>query len=408
MSARDWIEKDFYKVLGVPKNSDAAAIKKAYRSLARKHHPDANSGNSSSEAKFKEVSEAYDVLSDPAKRREYDEQRSLYGSGGMRPSARPGSQGTPAGGFSFDINDLFGRGGGQAGGVSDLFGGLFNRGGRSAAVKGDDLSSEITVSFVEAAEGVTIPLRLTVSQSCVTCHGSGAQPGTMPRVCPVCAGTGVSSRNLGNFGLAEPCAECRGRGQVVDAKCATCGGGGRTSVQRTLQIRVPAGVSDGQRIRLKGKGEPGTAGGIAGDLLVVVHVTGDRIFARNGDNFTVTVPITFAEAVLGATVVVPTLGGPSVSLKVAPGTPSGRTFRVRGKGVRRKDGTLGDLLVTVEVTVPASVSAEGRIALEQFAAAEPANPRAALFAGSGSGTGSGAGTGTGTRTGAGAGAGEGA
>ena len=383
MSARDWIEKDFYKVLGVPKSSDAAAIKKAYRSLARKHHPDANSGQASSEAKFKEVSEAYDVLSDPAKRREYDEARSLYGSGsgGVRPGAR--ATGAPAGNFSFDINDLFGRGGGQAGGVGDLFGGLFNRGGRSAAVTGEDLESELTVSFAEAAEGVTIPLRLTVSETCATCRGNGAKPGTMPRVCPVCAGTGTTSRNLGGFGLAEPCAECRGSGQVVDQKCPTCAGAGRTSVKRTLQIRVPGGVSDGQRIRLKGKGQPGSAGGVAGDLLVVVHVTPDKIFSRNGDNVTLTVPITFVEAVLGATVSVPTLNGPPVSLKVPAGTPSGRTFRVRGKGFRRKDGTLGDLLVSVEVTVPSSLSDEARVAVEQFAATVPGDPRAGLFSGVG-------------------------
>jgi molecular chaperone DnaJ len=329
------------------------------------------------------VSEAYDVLSDEAKRKEYDEARSLFGPGGMRPSgggARPGAAG---GGFSFDINDLFGRGGAQAGGVGDLFGGLFNRGGRSAAVKGEDLESEITVSFSEAVEGVTIPLRLTVSETCPTCHGNGAKPGSVPRVCPVCAGTGVNSRNLGGFGFSEPCKECRGRGQVVDEKCPTCNGDGRTTVQRTLQIRVPAGVADGQRIRLKGKGQPGTGGGVAGDLLVVVHVMNDRLFARNGDNLTLTVPITFAEAALGATVSVPTLGGPPVSLKLPPGTPSGRTLRVRGKGVRRKDGTTGDLLVTVEVAVPAQLSDEARAALEQFAAATPADPRAALFSGVG-------------------------
>ncbi len=386
MSARDWIEKDFYKVLGVPKDSDAAAIKKAYRSLARKHHPDANKGDTAAEDRFKEVSEAYDVLSDDKKRKEYDEARSLFGSGGLRPgggAARPGTgtgTGPTAGGFSFDINDLFGRGGAaQAGGVGDLFGGLFSRGGRSAAVKGDDLESEITVSFLEAAEGVTIPLRLTVSETCPTCHGNGAKPGTMPRVCPVCAGTGVNNRNLGGFGFSEPCKECRGRGVVIDEKCPTCGGDGDVNVQRTLQIRVPAGVANGQRIRLKGKGQPGAAGGVSGDLLVVVHVSGDPLFSRDGDNLKLAVPITFAEAALGATVSVPTLGGLPVSLKVAPGTPSGRTFRVRGKGVRRKDGTMGDLLVTVEVTVPAELSHAARTALEQFAAAAPADPRASLF-----------------------------
>ena len=380
MGTRDWIEKDFYKVLGVPKDADAAAIKKAYRSLARTHHPDANKGDAASEARFKEVSEAYDMLSDPKKRKEYDEARSLFGSGGMRPSAGGARPGAPsAGGFSFDINDLFGRGGAQAGGVGDLFGGLFNRGGRAGAVKGDDLESEIAVSFGEAAEGVTIPVRLTVSETCVTCQGNGAKPGSMPRVCPVCAGTGVNNRNLGGFGFSEPCKECRGRGQVVDAKCPTCAGEGRTNVPRTLQVRVPAGVSDGQRIRLKGKGQPGVGGGLAGDLLVVVHVKNDSVFGRNADNLTLAVPVTFAEAALGAAISVPTLGGLPVSLKLPPGTPSGRTFRVRGKGIRRKDGTLGDLLLTVEVAVPANLSDEARAALEQFAAAAPGDPRAGLF-----------------------------
>ncbi|MDQ1681300.1 MAG: molecular chaperone DnaJ [Frankiaceae bacterium] len=385
MSARDWIEKDFYKVLGVSKDADAAAIKKAYRSLARTHHPDANKGDTASEARFKEVSEAYDVLSDDKKRKEYDEARSLFGSGNGMRAGGSGRAGT-GGGFSFDINDLFGRGGAggsAAGGVGDLFGGLFNRGGRAAAAKGDDLESEITVSFAEAAEGVTLPIRLTLSETCTTCHGSGAKPGTMPRVCPVCAGTGTTNRNLGGFGFAEPCKECRGRGQVVDEKCPTCRGDGRVNVQRTLQVRVPAGVSDGQRIRLKGKGQPGAGGGAPGDLIVLVHVTPDRMFGRSGDNLTLTVPVTFAEAALGATVTVPTLGGPPVSLKIPPGTPSGRTFRVRGKGVRRKDGTLGDLLVTVEVAVPESLTAEARAALEQFAAATPADPRATLFSGVG-------------------------
>ena len=385
MTARDWIEKDFYKVLGVDKSADAATIKKAYRQLARQHHPDANKGDAASEARFKEVSEAYDVLSDPSKRAEYDEARSLFGAGGFRPS-RSGGGAPPPGGFQFDINDLFGRGGQAAGNVGDLFGGLFNRGGRAGASKGQDLESEISVSFAESIDGVTLPLRLTVSENCTTCHGNGAKPGTMPRVCPVCAGTGSSSQNLGGFGLAEPCRECRGRGQVTDENCPTCRGAGRVSVQRTLNVRIPAGVSDGQRIRLKGKGEPGIGGGPPGDLFVVVHVNQDRLFGRSGDNLTLTVPVTFAEAALGATASVPTLSGTSVSLKLPPGTPTGRTFRVRGKGIARKDGSYGDLLVTVEVAVPQSLSDEARAALEKFAEVAPANPRAELFAKVGDGS----------------------
>ena len=389
MSTKDWIEKDYYKVLGVPKDASADQIKKAYRKLAKQFHPDANADNASAEAKFKEVGEAYEVLSDEKKRAEYDEARSLFGSGGFR---FPGSGGGGGGGgfrsndTSFNLDDLLGRmntGQSGGGGMGDVFGGLFNRGGRQQrpARRGADADSEVTLSFDEALQGVTLPLRLSGEGACDACHGTGARAGTVPRMCPTCEGTGSQSRNAGGFAFAEPCRECRGRGLVVDDPCPTCSGSGRARSSRTVQARIPAGVKEGARIRLKGKGSPGENGGPSGDLFITVHVTPHAVFARSGDNLVLTVPITFEEAVLGADVKVPVLGGSTVTLKVPPATQNGRTFRVKGKGAPRKDGTNGDLLVTVEVTVPAAVSSEAREALETYRSAMGSqNPRADLMA----------------------------
>ena len=377
MSTRDFIEKDYYAALGVPKDASAADIKKAYRKLARTYHPDSNKGDRAAEEKFKEISEAYAVLSDDARRNEYDEARTLFGSGGFR-VPRGGGQ---AGGATFDLGDLFGGGTGGGGGLGDLFGGIFGGGRRSAQPRrGGDIESEVTLSFVEAVDGVTVPLRLTAPTTCGTCHGTGARPGTVPRVCPNCSGTGMASRNVGGFSLADPCRECRGTGRLIDDPCPTCHGDGQVRAERTLTVRIPAGVADGQRIRLKGKGQPGDRGGPAGDLLVTVHVTPDRLFGRSGDNLTLSVPVTFPEAALGATVKVPTLGGSPVTLKIPAGTASGRTFRVRGKGVPRRDGTRGDLLVTVEVAVPPKVAGKAKEALEAYAAASADDPRAHLGA----------------------------
>jgi molecular chaperone DnaJ len=382
MSVRDYVEKDYYKVLGVEKNASAADIKKAYRALARKLHPDANPGDTKAEERFKEVSEAYDVLSDADKRKEYDEARSVFGAGRMR-GGFGGRANGGAGGTTFDLGDLLGAGGG----IGDLFGGIFGgRGGRSqAAQRGADIEAEVTLSFLDAARGTTIPLQLTGAHQCPTCKGSGAKPGTATRVCPRCSGTGSTSRNAGGFAFAEPCRECRGRGLVVDDPCPTCGGTGESLATRTLRTRIPAGVADGQRIRLKGKGESGIGGGPAGDLVVLVHVTPHRIFGRKGDNLTVTVPVTFPEAALGAAVKVPTLDGPAVTVKVPAGTASGRTLRVKGHGLARRDGSRGDLLVTTEVAVPRQLSPEARAALEAFAAAQADDPRADLEAGGRSG-----------------------
>lgn len=385
MSTRDYIEKDYYKALGVAKEASQAEIKKAYRKLARQHHPDANAADAKAEERFKEVSEAYDVLSDATKRKEYDEARALFGSGGFRVPRGA----SPGGGAGFDINDLIGsmgsRGAGASGGLGDILGGLFggtrNAGTRPGSMprKGIDLDAQLSLAFADAVEGVTAPLRMTVPGPCATCAGTGAKPGTVPRVCPECSGTGHVSRSAGGgFAFDEPCRECRGQGLLIDDPCPTCTGTGRSTTERSLTVRIPAGVADGQRIRIKGKGGPGERGGPAGDLVVTVRVTAHPVFGRSGDNLTITVPVTFPEAALGATIPVPTLNGQPVSFKVPPGTPGGRTLRVRGKGVPRKDGTRGDLLVTLQVAVPANLSGKAKDALESFAGEAPEDPRAAL------------------------------
>src|SRR5580700_1008933 len=367
MSTKDFLEKDYYKALGVAKTAKAAEIKTAYRKLARQYHPDANKGDAAAEEKFKEISEAYSVLSDEKHRKEYDEARSMFGGGFRVPTgARPGQ-----GGFGgFDLGDIFSGAGDAGGRLGDLFGGVFGGGGRTTAQnrprRGADVETETTLSFSDAIDGTTVALRLTGEGACPTCHGTGAKAGTVPKVCPTCQGTGQSSRNLGSFGISEPCTECRGRGLVVDDPCPTCSGSGRAMSSRTIQARIPAGVADGQRIRLRGKGAPGERGGPAGDLYVRVHVTPHPIFGRSADNLTVSVPITFTEASLGAEVKVPSLRGVPVSVRIPAGTPSGRTFRARGKGARRKDGTNGDLLVTVNVQVPQNLNGAARQALESF------------------------------------------
>ncbi|MDL4813373.1 molecular chaperone DnaJ [Actinomadura opuntiae] len=370
MSTKDYLEKDYYKVLGVSKSASQEEIKKSYRKLARKYHPDANKGDVDAEERFKEVSEAYDVLSDDKRRKEYDAVRSM--PGGFR-----GQQG--GGGFPFDLGDIFGQtGGAQTGGagerIGDLFGGLFNRGGGTRttgtgarrARRGADVETDVTLSFGRAMNGVTVPIKLTSEAACPSCRGTGAKAGTVPRVCPNCEGTGHETRNLGNFGFQEPCRECHGRGLVVDDPCPTCHGSGRKQSDRTIQARIPAGVADGQRIRLKGKGAPGENGGPQGDLYVNIKVLPHKVFGRTGDNLTMTVPVTFPEAALGAEIRVPTFQGQPVTLRLPEGTPNGRTFRVRGRGAPRRDGTKGDLLVTVDVQVPSKLDDQTREALERL------------------------------------------
>ncbi|MGY1733434.1 molecular chaperone DnaJ [Geodermatophilus sp. SYSU D01045] len=395
MSTRDFIEKDYYAALGVSQGADAAEIKKAYRKLARDLHPDKNPGNTQAEARFKEVSEAYDVLSDPKRRAEYDDARRLFGSGGAgaRAGFPGGFPGGAGGGQPFDLGDLFGGGAGGTGtrsgggGLGDLFGNLFGGAAPGSArarsqaasgpARGQDVETEATLSFEEAVLGVTVPLRMQSPGTCPTCAGSGARPGTAPHTCEVCGGAGVTSRSQGAFAFSEPCRNCRGTGQVVDDPCPTCQGDGVTTQTRTITVRIPAGVKDGQRIRLAGKGAPGRRGGPAGDLFVVVHVSDHELFGRKGDDVTLTVPVTFPEAVLGTTLTVPTLDG-NVTLKVPAGTASGRTLRVRGRGVPGR-GRTGDLLVTVEVAVPQRLSAEAERAVKTLDA-ELGDPRPQITA----------------------------
>ncbi|MGA5193515.1 molecular chaperone DnaJ [Streptomyces exfoliatus] len=388
MSTKDFVEKDYYKVLGVPKDATEAEIKKAYRKLARENHPDANKGDAGAEARFKDISEANDILGDPKKRKEYDDARALFGNGGFR--AGPGGAG--GGSFNFDLGDLFGgaqggpggAGGFGGGGIGDVFGGLFNRGAgggaRTQPRRGQDIESEVTLSFTEAIEGATVPLRMSSQQPCTACSGTGDKNGT-PRVCPTCVGTGQVSRGSGGgFSLTDPCVDCKGRGLIAENPCEVCKGSGRAKSSRTMQVRIPAGVSDKQKIRLRGKGAPGERGGQNGDLYVVVHVDDHPVFGRKDDNLTVTVPVSFTEAALGGEIKVPTLGGPAVTLKLPAGTPNGRTMRARGKGAVRKDGTRGDLLVTVEVAVPQELDDKAREALETYREATASeDPRAELF-----------------------------
>jgi molecular chaperone DnaJ len=387
VSSKDWLEKDFYAVLGVAKTASQDDIKKAYRRLARQLHPDRNPGDKQAEERFKDVSEAYDVLSDEKRRKEYDEMRQLFGSGAFRRSARGG--GTP-----FDLSDLFGGGGpapgsttttpgdrrfGGGGGFTDLFTSIFTGGGGRRAGRGRDVEADLVLSFADAVRGVTMPLTLRTPGTCDTCHGTGARPGSQPKTCPNCRGAGVVTTNQGSFSFSEPCRECQGVGTIVEEKCPECRGTGGVTKTRTINVRIPPGVSDGQRIRLAGRGEPGERGGPAGDLYVHVKVRPDELFGRSGDDLTLTVPVTYPEAVLGTDLRVPTLDG-AVTVRVPPGTRGGRTLRVRGKGVTRRDGQTGDLLVTVDVEVPSALSAEARKALEDFAAATPPADRARLDA----------------------------
>ncbi len=378
MSQADWANKDFYKVLGVPKDADQAAIKKAYRKLARENHPDSKPGNKAAEERFKEVAEAYDVVGDVEKRKQYDEMRSMFSSGGF-PGGFPGGfgGGRPQGGDAagFDISDLLGGlfGGGGAGG------GARTRAARPS--RGADVETDVTLSFTDAVQGTTVSLRLQSDAPCPTCNGTGGKPGTRPHICPTCDGAGMVVSSVGGaFSMNETCPECHGRQLVYDESCPTCHGSGRGLSSRTVSARIPAGVKDGQRIRLRGKGASGEHGGPAGDLLVRVHVIAHRIFGRKGDNLTLDVPVSFDEAALGAEIKVPTLDGSPVTLRVPPGTPNGRVLRVRGRGATRKDGSKGDLLVTVDVQVPPSLDDAARAAVTAYREATTgSDPRAALF-----------------------------
>ena len=363
---REWFEKDYYKILGVSKSATDKEIARAYRKLAKQYHPDANPG---SEERFKEVSAAYEVLGDASKRKEYDEVRTLSESGFAGNPFAHGAAGAPGGGFTnFKVEDL-----------GDLLGNIFGRGRRGRAQtatsagpqRGQDLEAELHLSFADAVKGATTTVNVTSEVPCSTCGGSGAAPGSSPVVCSVCGGRGVVSENQGMFSFSHPCVACAGTGMRVESPCPTCAGRGTERRPRQVKVRVPAGVQDGQRIRVKGRGGAGRYGAPPGDLYVVVHTARNPLFGRRGKDLTVRVPITFAEAVLGATISVPTLEGRPVSVKVPPGTSSGKVFRVPGQGVP-VPGKPGDLLVTFEVDVPAKVSSEERRAIEALSKASAA------------------------------------
>jgi molecular chaperone DnaJ len=382
VAQHDWLDKDFYQVLGVASDVSEKDLTKAYRKLARKFHPDANPDDPQAEDRFKAISEAYDVLSDPARRKEYDEVRRFGRPRGGFGRGPGGGGGAPGGGGNFNF---------ESGDLSDLLGGIFGGGGgrrRGPAPgtgprRGDDLEADLHLSFDDAIEGVTTEVHLTSDAACHTCHGSGAAPGTTPQTCSRCGGRGVIDDNQGFFSFSQPCDQCGGRGRVVVDPCPSCRGSGIERKPRRVKVRIPAGVKDGQKIRLKGRGTPGRNGGPAGDLLVTVGVATHRLFGRNGNHLTLDLPVTFAEAALGANVKVPTVDGSTVTLKIAPGTPSGKTFRVKGRGVPSTSGT-GDLLVTVVVDVPGELTAAQKAAIEALAAATTGSPRDRLLHATGS------------------------
>jgi molecular chaperone DnaJ len=356
---REWYEKDFYKVLGVSDSATEKEITRAYRKLAKQYHPDAHPG---AEDKFKEVSAAYDVLGDTGKRKEYDEIRRL---GPLRGFSGNGASGFNPGNVGFDD-------------ISDLIGGLFNRGQRGGPQRtgprrGDDLEASLHLSFLDAVNGITTTVNLVSDAACSKCNGTGAQPGTSPVICPRCGGRGVIDENQGFFSFSNACRDCGGTGMKVETPCDNCHGSGSERRPRQIKVRIPAGVEDGQRIRIKGRGGPGQNGGPAGDLFVIVRVEPHPLFGRKGKNLTVTVPVTFAEATLGADIKVPTLDTP-VTLKIPAGTKSGKTMRVRGRGVPASSG-VGDLLVTVDVAVPTKLNDEERAAVEALARASTESPR---------------------------------
>jgi molecular chaperone DnaJ len=350
MAEREWFDTDYYKVLGVDAGASEKDISRAYRKLAKEHHPDTNPG---SEERFKQISVAYDVLGDPDKRKEYDEVRRLG-------PAAAGFAGPGAGNFNFQTGDFSNLG--------DLFGGLFGGGNRRArAQRGGDLETALHLGFRDAVKGVTTTVTLPTNDACRHCGGRGAEPGTPIATCERCGGRGVLNDDQGPFAMSSVCPVCQGRGGRIVTPCSNCHGTGREPSQRRVNVRLPAGVMDGQRIRLKGKGNAGVNGGPAGDLFVDVHVTKDPHFDRRGRHVTTTVDVPFTAAILGTTVEVATLDDP-VTLKVPAGTQPGTTMRVRGRGVPSSGKhAAGDLLVTVNVALPKKLTKEQRNLVEKLA-----------------------------------------
>jgi molecular chaperone DnaJ len=356
---------DYYKILGVDKKASQEEIKKAYRKLARQYHPDTNK-DAGAEERFKQISEAYDVLGDPEKRKKYDRGGSVFGA------ANPfggGTAGAPGGATDF-------------GSFSDILSGIFNTGGgrgtrtKPITERGKDLETAVSLSFEQAIEGAQVPVTVATHAACGTCRGSGARPGTSPKVCPVCNGRGVEAQGQGVFSITRPCSRCGGSGTVIEEPCPTCGGQGRLREMKRYRVNIPAGVKEGSRIRLPGKGEAGLRGGPPGDLFVVTHVSESPVFKPKGDNFEVEVPITVAEALGGAEVEVPTLHG-TKKLRVAPGTKHGTLQRLRGEGPPALSGGSGrgDLHYRFVIEVPKDLNAEQRAAVEQLSKVMNGNPR---------------------------------
>jgi len=363
--------KNPYEVLGVAKTATDDEIKKAYRKLARKYHPDRNPDDSGAEERFKEVQGAYSTLSDPQKRREYDSGSGIFGGGF-------------AGGGGFDP-------GAFRGGVGDIISDLFNRGGpagggaqRSAGERGRDLETDVHVSFEQAMEGAQVPVSVAVAAPCPTCHGTGAKPGTVPKVCSRCHGRGVEAESQGLFSISQPCRLCGGTGTEITDPCATCSGSGVTRQVKRYRVNIPGGVRDGSRVRLAGKGEPGRRGGPPGDLYVVTRVSDSALFRRKGDNLEVEVPVTIPEAIRGATIEVPTLNG-TKRIRVPPGTQHGTVQRLRGEGPPRLGAKgRGDIHYRLAIDVPRTLSNEQREVVDELATVIDDNPRANLLRGSGS------------------------
>lgn len=362
----DWAEKDFYKTLGVSKSATQDEIKKKYRKLAKEFHPDTNPDNAKAEAKFKEISEAYDVVGEDSSRKEYDEFRDAVSSGAyMGGRSGAGASQNP----NINFEDLFGN-----------FGGMFGGGGNRTR-RGNDLETHVTISFADALQGVTTPLRITGDVVCSSCRGSRAETGSKVSTCSTCRGSGQVGRNVGGFAVPQTCSSCQGTGQKIEKPCRSCHATGIVRDTKTVQIKIPRGVKDGVAIRLTGRGAAGANGGPAGDLIVRVTVTNHPVFGRKEDNLTVTVPITFSEATFGAQISVPVVTGGNVTLKIPAGTTSGKIFRVKGRGVTNSKGKQGDLLVTVELAIPLKLSKQAKAALENFAKeTENDDPREELLA----------------------------
>src|SRR3954463_53033 len=355
---------DYYKVLGVDRKASQEEIKKAYRKLARKYHPDANK-EAGAEERFKAISEAYDTLSDPDKRKKYDRGGSVFTGGSPFGGGAGGTGATP----------------GDFGSFSDILSGLFNTGGGRARTKpaterGHDLETTVTLSFEQAIEGAQIPVSVATHAACTTCRGTGARPGTQPKVCPVCNGRGVEAQGQGVFSITRPCSRCGGSGTVIEEPCPTCGGQGRLREMKRYRVNIPPRVKEGSRIRLPGKGEAGLRGGPPGDLYVITHVSESPVFKRKGDNFEIEVPITVAEALGGAEVEVPTLHG-TKRLRVAPGTKHGTLQRLRGEGppTLGSGSSRGDLHYRFVIEVPKELTQEQKDAVEQLSKVMNGNPR---------------------------------